>query len=477
MIIRFRNLTSRMGEVGEPVKYHPGEKIIMQGHNNFSFFLILSGHVGVYSGGQEKVHLAHLSPGEYFGELSCLTGEAPSSTYAAVDSVELMKTGREGLLKLMSDLPDLNRHIIETLCCMIRQESCNFSAAPLSPEETGGGDGLTDAPSLAVRFLAEMAGDYGTPGKYLSPEALEKLKEPGLFSNAGELREAVERAAILSLGPEIDESMFTAKKQPHPGRPLVGLALGAGVVRGMAHIGVIRSLKRNGIPVDMAAGTSAGALVGACLASGVSVDSMDKFARELSWSRVAAPVIPPGKAFLNNEKLGVLLDRIIGGKDFSQLQIPLAVVAADACTGEEVVIREGRVSDAVRASTAIPAIFEPVKLFNRTLVDGATVNMVPASVCRAMGADIVIAVSVCDFSFESGPPRNIIMAILRYTDLMLKKQVMLAKNQWADIVISVERPDLAGHSFREARHFIREGERVTDRMIPRIKAIMGAWRG
>ena len=472
MIIRFRNLTSRMGEVGERVKYRPGEKMLMQGHNNFSFFLILTGHVDVYSGGPDKVHLVRLGPGEYFGEISCLTGEGPSSTYIAVDSAEIMKTDREGLLKLMSDLPDLNRHILETLCCMIRQDSCGIQ--PSSVEVRGA---LADAPSLAVKFLAELAGDYGTPGKYLSPEALEKLKEPGLFNTAEDLREAVERAAILSLGPEIEASMFTAIKQPHPERPLIGLALGAGVVRGMAHIGVIRSLEKNRIPVDMVAGTSAGALVGACLASGVTVDSMDKFARELSWSRVAVPVIPPGKAFLNNEKLGLLLDRIIGGKDFSQLQIPLAVVAADACTGEEVVIREGRVSEAVRASPAIPAIFEPVKLFDRTLVDGATVNMVPASVCRAMGADIVIAVSVSDFSFESGPPRNIIMAILRYTDLMLKKQVMMAKNQWSDIVISVVRPDLAGYSFREARHFIREGERATDRMIPRIKAIMGAWRG
>lgn len=260
------------------------------------------------------------------------------------------------------------------------------------------------------------------------------------------------------------------------GRPKIGLALGAGLVRGMAHIGVVRSLRKNNIPVDMVAGTSAGALVGACLAAGMTPGEMEEVARKLRWSKIAVPVMPPGKAFLSNERLGQLVDRVLNGKSFGQLAIPFAVVAADVCTGEEVVIREGRVADAVRASTAIPAIFEPVKLVDRTLVDGAVVNMVPASVCRAMGSDLVIAVSVGNFSFQSGPPRNVIMAILRYTDMMLKEQVALTKNQWADIVINVERPDLSGYSFRETRQFIREGERAADRMIPGIKAMIQEWR-
>jgi NTE family protein len=203
---------------------------------------------------------------------------------------------------------------------------------------------------------------------------------------------------------------------------------------------------------------------------------MEEIAKSLRWSKIAAPVLPPGRAFLNNEKLGQLVDRVISGKTFSQLNIPFAVVAADTCTGEEVVIREGRVADAVRASTAIPAIFEPVKLGDRVLMDGAVLNMVPASVCRSMGADIVVAVSVSDFHFQPGSPRNMIMAILRYTDMMLKRQVALSQNQWADIVISVERPDLSGYNFREARQFIREGERAANSVIPRIKSLISSWR-
>ncbi|MFZ5652312.1 MAG: patatin-like phospholipase family protein [Bacillota bacterium] len=406
MLIRFKNLKSRMEEIAGTIKCLPGDKVIMQGRKNTGFYLILSGCMDVFHEDVEKVHLARLSPGEYFGEVTCLTGEDAGATYAAAGGAELLKTGREGLLKLMSELPELNMHIVETLCSMLKKE----------------------APGRAQYGIPVPAGRAG------------------------------ETTAVPA------------------GRPRIGLALGAGVVRGMAHIGVIRSLKKNGIPVDLIAGTSAGALVGACLAAGAPMDRIEEFARGLRWSRVAAPVIPPGRAFFNNEKLGLLLDKFLGGVTFSELEIPLAVVAADACSGEEVVIREGKVADAVRASAAIPAVFEPVNLFGRTLVDGGTVNMVPASVCRSMGADIVIAVSVSDFSFQSGPPRNVIMAILRSTDMMLKKQVAQSKNQWADVVISVERPDLSGYNFREARLFIREGIKAADGVMPRIKSLIAAWR-
>ncbi len=416
MRIRFRNLQFRMKEIGIPAQYRPGDKIILQGSKNDSFFLITGGRVEAYSeAGDERIRLACLSPGEYFGEISCLTGEASRSTYAALDDVSLLGTDREGLLGLLGDLPEFNRHIVETLCSVIRK----------------GGTG----PGAGTPPFSTVAGTGSPDGEGPAPAAT------------------------------------------CPGRPRIGLALGAGVVRGMAHIGVIRSLQKNRVPVDVVAGTSAGAMVGACLAAGFTVDMMEEIARSLRWSKIAAPVLPPGKGFLNNERLGRLLDRILGGKTFDQLALPFAVVAADACTGEEVVMRDGRVADAVRASTAIPAIFEPVLLNGRVLMDGAVVNMVPASVCRVMGADLVIAVSVSDFSFQSGPPRNIIMAILRYTDMMLKRQVALAKIQWADIVINVERPDLSGYNFREARQFIREGERAADSVMPRIKALIGAWRG
>ena len=410
MKIKFNNLRSWMEDIGDQVDFQPGQKIILQGDKCDHFFYIRSGRVEVYPEGSGKNTLAVMSAGEYFNEVPCLTGAESNVTCAAVDFVSLIRTDREGLLRLMAGLPDFNQQVVDTLCSIIRMENTVLKAPADEPTaQREGGEGRAEAPD---------------PSR----------------------------------------------------RPLIGLALGAGVIRGMAHIGVIRSLIKNNIPIDLVAGTSAGALVGACLAAGRSVEEIESFALRLRWSRVATPVIPPKKAFLNNEKLGQLVNSFIGDKTFSDLNIPLAVVAADSGTGEEVVIREGSISDAIRASTAIPAIFEPVRLFNRTLVDGGTVNMVPASVCRAMGADIVIAVSVSDFHYQPGPPKNIVLAMMRTFDLATKKQVALAKNQWADVVIDVKRPDLSGYSFREGIHFIREGERRADRMMPVIKNLIGQWR-
>ncbi|MFZ5644606.1 MAG: patatin-like phospholipase family protein [Bacillota bacterium] len=408
MKLSFKTLQFRMEEVGQPVMYRPGEKIIIQGHRNESFYLIKTGRVEMYSEGVTNKHPLILSSGEYFGEITCLTGEDSIAAYAALDEVVLLKTGREDLMRLMSELPDFNQQVVDSLCKIIRVEKSGQKSELTAPDLPGAGSCSTG-------------------------------------------------------------------RQAAPGRPRIGLALGAGVVRGMAHIGVIRTLLKNKIPIDLIVGTSAGALVGACFAAGVSVDELESFATKLSWSKVASPVIPPGRAFMTNEKLGHLVDRLIGEKQFSDINIPLAVIAADASSGEEVVIREGKVSDAIRASTAIPAVFEPVHLFNRILVDGGTVNMVPASVCRAMGADIVIAVSVSDFHHQTGPPKNIVMAMLRCFDLVLKKQVVMSKVQWADVVISVQRPDLSGYSFRECRQFIREGERRAERMMPVIKNLIGQY--
>lgn len=411
MKIKFKNLKSWIEDIGGQVDFQPGQRIILQGEKCDHFFYIRSGRVEVYPEGSAENTLAVMSAGEYFNEVPCLTGAESNVTCAAVDFASLIRTDREGLLRLMAGLPDFNQQVVDTLCSIIRME------------------------------------------------------------NSGQKVPADNPAARREVGKDPAESPAPSR------RPVIGLALGAGVIRGMAHIGVIRSLVKNNIPVDLVAGTSAGALVGACLAAGRSVEEIESFALRLRWSRVATPVIPPKKSFLSNEKLGQLVNSFIGEKTFSDLNIPLAVVAADSGTGEEVVIREGSISDAIRASTAIPAIFEPVRLFNRTLVDGGTVNMVPASVCRAMGADIVIAVSVSDFHYQPGPPKNIVLAIMRTFDLATKKQVALAKNQWADVVIDVKRPDLSGYSFREGKHFIREGEKRADRMMPVIKNLIGQWRG
>ncbi len=181
--------------------------------------------------------------------------------------------------------------------------------------------------------------------------------------------------------------------QPTPGRKRVGLALGGGGARGMAHVGVIRVLEREGIPIDCIAGTSAGSLVGAAYAAGIRGHALLDMALELRWRHIVR-LAWPRQGFLSFEKLESYLVRTLGDLAFTDLDIPYAAVTADLATGEQVVLKEGRVAAAVRASCSVPGFVTPVEVNGRLLVDGGVVNNLPISVARELGADVVIAVGL-----------------------------------------------------------------------------------
>ncbi|MBN2186023.1 MAG: patatin-like phospholipase family protein [Dehalococcoidia bacterium] len=180
--------------------------------------------------------------------------------------------------------------------------------------------------------------------------------------------------------------------------PKVGLALGGGGARGLAHIGVLKALEEESIPIDMIAGTSAGAMVGACYAKERNASILEELVLGIDWRKMARLVDPNllllGKGFVHGDKIKEFGKSIIGDAKFEDLEIPLAVVAADAQTTEEIVIDRGSVLEAVRASISLPVILTPVKHGNRFLIDGGIVNPVPVDVVRNMGAEVVIAVNV-----------------------------------------------------------------------------------
>ena len=180
--------------------------------------------------------------------------------------------------------------------------------------------------------------------------------------------------------------------------PRVGLALSGGALRGIAHIGVLKALEEASIPVDMIAGTSAGAFVGACYAKDGSVALLHETTLGIDWRRLARLVdlnlISLGKGFVHGQKVKSILRSFIGDAEFEDLKIPFAVVATDAQSMEEIVISKGSVVEAVRASVSMPVIFTPVKWGDRFLIDGGVVNPLPVDVVRNMGAEIVIAVNV-----------------------------------------------------------------------------------
>jgi len=189
----------------------------------------------------------------------------------------------------------------------------------------------------------------------------------------------------------------------------IGLALGSGAARGLAHIGMLNALKKQNISIDLIAGSSMGALVGACYARRGEIKSLEEIVLKTDWKQLARLIDPNlallFKGVIYGKKVKDLLKTLIGDVEFKDLMIPLAVVATDVNTGEEVIIKEGSVIEAVGASIAIPGIFMAVKFKNRFLMDGGIVNPVPVKVVKNMGADFVIACNVIH-KYKRKKPHN-----------------------------------------------------------------------
>lgn len=269
-----------------------------------------------------------------------------------------------------------------------------------------------------------------------------------------------------------------------PGKK-VGLALGSGAARGLAHIGVLAVIEKEGIPVDMIAGTSAGAGIGALYAQGKKVSQIKELAQDLSWKRLAPLIDPslPKSGFLRGKKIKDLVASFLGGDvKFSDLKIPLACVATDIVTGEEVVIDQGSVLEAIRASISVPAIFTVVKWGGRYLVDGGLVDPVPVSVLKRMGADFIIAVNVIPDvtnrtnlthkdkkgKFKEPNVFNVIMQTIYIATYSMVKTSLEA----ADIVIEPRIAHIGAGDFHRAQECILQGELSAQSSIPEIKRLL-----
>ena len=190
-------------------------------------------------------------------------------------------------------------------------------------------------------------------------------------------------------------------------RPRIGLALGAGAARGWAHIGALRELAAMGLVPDVVVGSSIGALVGGCFAAG-RLDELEAFARSLNKRRVFGLLdfSFSGAGLIGGDRLRVRLEESIGATRIEDLPVRFAGVATELSTGHEVWLRRGSLIDAMRASYALPGVFEPVRIGRRWLIDGAVVNPVPVSVARALGAERVVALSIAVDGTGRGATRH-----------------------------------------------------------------------
>lgn len=250
--------------------------------------------------------------------------------------------------------------------------------------------------------------------------------------------------------------------------PRVGLALGGGLARGMAHVGVLAVLTRAGIPIHAVAGTSAGALVGAFYCAGMTTAEIEYIASHIRWRDIVRPAWSR-YGLVSFAKIEEMVVRLLGDVTFDDLERPLAVVTCDVETGEEVVLTEGRVAAAVRATSSVPGIVTPRRIGGRLLGDGAIVNNLPASVARSLGVEYVIGVDIFEPAFNRrwGP----LGLLLTSLELLVSRAG--AGEQGSDCLI---RPALAGISyllFANRGTLNRRGREAAEAALPQLKADLG----
>lgn len=261
-------------------------------------------------------------------------------------------------------------------------------------------------------------------------------------------------------------------------RPVkIGLALGGGAARGFAHIGVIKALEAQGIVPDLVVGTSAGSLVGALYAAGNNGFALHKLALEMDEAAIsdwAVPFFSKSTGVLKGEALQIYVNRAVNGVPLEKLKIPFGAVATDLKTGQPILFQRGNTGAAVRASSAVPSVFQPVRVGDRLYVDGGLVSPVPVRFAREMGADFVIAVNIS--SQPDAQPSSSSLDVLLQTFAIMGQSINHYELRDADIVIQPQLGTMKGHDFPGRNTAILAGEQATTALIPEIKRKLAAKR-
>ncbi len=265
-------------------------------------------------------------------------------------------------------------------------------------------------------------------------------------------------------------SCATREEVLPPAKPAkIAVVLGAGAAKGFAHIGVLKVLESNNIPVHMIVGTSAGSFVGSLYASGYSAFELQKLSFSIEKGDVVDLIIPDN-GFIKGDKLEEYINRILRNTPLEKLKMPFYAIATDIQTGREVVFATGNTGTAVRASCSIPGIFRPVNIAGRLYVDGGVVSPVAIDAAKKMGADIVIAVDISS-DIDSVQPTGTIDTILQSINIMYSKLATIQLSR-ADIVIKPKVGYIGSADFSKRHEAVLEGEKATLEVLPKIQEIV-----
>ena len=255
-----------------------------------------------------------------------------------------------------------------------------------------------------------------------------------------------------------------------PKQVRIGLALGGGAARGFAHIGVIKALESQGIFSDIVVGTSAGSVVGAMYAAGNNGFALQKMALEMDEATISdwsLPLFSKSSGVLKGDALQAYVNRMVGQVPIEKLKKPFGAVATDLSTGKAVLFQRGNTGAAVRASSSVPAVFQPVTIGGRQYVDGGLVAPVPVQFARDMGADLVIAVNISQQ--PEGQNGNSTIDILLQTVTIMGQSINQYELKRADVVVRPELPGMKGSDFAGRNLAILAGERAAMAVIPELK--------
>lgn len=281
-------------------------------------------------------------------------------------------------------------------------------------------------------------------------------------------------AACQTVPPTVSTNISTpVVPAPVPVKPVVprdppriGLALGGGAARGFAHIGVIQVLEEAGIKPSLVVGTSAGSLVAALYASGLNGKQLGDLAVAMDESAITDWAYP-GRGLLRGEALARYVRDHTGAKAIEQMKLPLGIVATDLDSGAPILFQRGDTATAVRASSAVPAVFQPVRIGNREYVDGGLVSPVPVRFARQMGAELVVAVDIT--SPPEGQPTGDAMRMLLQTFSIMGRSINSFELKDADLVLRPRLDGVSSADFTARKRAIQAGRDAALALLPQLK--------
>jgi len=261
-----------------------------------------------------------------------------------------------------------------------------------------------------------------------------------------------------------------APVQPPPKPARIALVLGAGSSKGFAHIGVLKILESNKIPIHMIVGTSVGSAVGSLYAYGYDAFKLQKLSFSIEKEDIIDPLYIPNNGFIKGEKLEEFINKLVKNTPMEKLKIPFYAVATDLEKGQEMVFGKGNTGTAVRASCSIPGIFRPVKISDKMYADGGVISPVAVEAAKRLGADVVIAVDISS-GVERTQPEGTIEIILQAISIMYSKLSSIQLSQ-ADVVIRPKVSHIGSADFSKKHEAILEGEKAAIEALPQIMNII-----